>query len=169
MWFVLGIYEAAPQCGRGKMRVSNLFFEAKFVKQINEADSFFWGPSNRPERPEECEVRSLKLFRCLLFFPCGSAEVGGHAGAAWIVCAALCVHVCVQSGLTQHGQTGGTRPHGGLDGLALKDGVVHQLHPLDAQVMLAGAVVADHGVARVPCKSQHRQGHNTAAVCSLVS
>lgn len=61
------------------------------------------------------------------------------------------MRVCVSSGLTEHGQPGGTRPHGGLDGLALKDGVVHQLHPLDPQVMLAGAVVADHSVARVAC------------------
>lgn len=49
-------------------------------------------PSNRPERPEECEVWSLKLFRWLFF----AAQRRLAVTLALLgLCVGLCVHVCV--------------------------------------------------------------------------
>lgn len=44
---------------------------------------------------------------------------------------------CVSFGLTQHGESGRTGPHGSLDSLALEHSIVHQLDALDSQMMLS--------------------------------
>lgn len=49
-------------------------------------------PSNQPERPEECEACSLKLFRCLFFAAQRRLAV---TLASLGLCVGLCVHVCV--------------------------------------------------------------------------